>query len=140
MNQNIKIISNTVDAKLSVESQSLKTLFKNSLLGMNQLLKRDYRKNLDGDLIFSEIEIFSYDSTSLLLNFLSEILALSHSTHIIFCSIQFLVLTDKYLLVKISGTKIDKFDNDLRTVSFHNAEIIKNQNGNYQTDIIFDYR
>lgn len=139
MRREFKIISHFADIKLSVESGTLESLFRNSLSGMNELLKKGFCKNIDGNLIFSEIEVASYNSTSLLINFLSEVLTLSHMSHVIFCSVEFVTLSDKYLLARLSGTKVDKFDNNLKAVSFHEAEIIKNHSGNYQTNIVFDY-
>lgn len=135
----LKIITNTIDAKLSVESYTLENLFRISLKGMNELLKKGSYKNMDGNMITSEIEVASYDSTSLLINFLSEILNLSHTTHVIFSSAEFLTLSDHYLLARLTGTKVNEFDNNLKTVSFHEAQIIRNNSGNYQTNIIFDY-
>ena len=140
MQKKFKISSHIVDAKLSVESKSLETLFQNSLWGMNELLKKDFCRNIDGTQITSEIEIYAYSSTSLLLNFLSEILMLSHSTHVIFCTAKFMTLSENYLLARVSGSKIDKFDRNLKSVSYHEAEITKNNHGNLAADIVFDYR
>lgn len=136
----LKILANTIEARVSVESKSLENLFQNSLHGMNQLLKKDFCTNTDGILISSEIEISSYDSASLLLNFLSEIMALSHAAHVIFCSAEFLTLTDKFLLARIHGCKINRFEKHLSTVFYRKSGIIFDSGGSYKTDLFFNYR
>lgn len=135
-----RINSNIADVRLSVESGSLESLFKNSLFGMDEVLKKGFCKSMDGNLIESEIEITSYNTTALLLDFLSEVLTISHITHVIFCSAQFITLTNKYLLARISGSRVDKFDKDLKSVSYYETDVTRNKNGNYKTSIIFDYR
>lgn len=135
-----KTLANTAEVKVSVESKSLENLFRDSLEGMNHLLKKDFCTNTDGILISSEIEISSYDSASLLLNFLSEIMALSHAARVIFCSAEFLTLTDKYLLARIHGCKINRFEKRLSTVFYRKSGIIFDSEGSYKTDLFFNYR
>lgn len=140
MQRQFKIKPEISDVKVSVESRSLESLFRNSLLGMDEVLRKGFDKTIDGNLIASDIEVSAFDSTSLLITFLSEVLTLSRNTKIIFCFAQFMALNEKYLLATISGTRVDKFDKDIKGVSFHKAEIVKNVNGNYKTNIIFDYK
>lgn len=133
-----RIIPHTADVRIFAEASNLPDLFTAAFLGMNEVLKKGFCKSIHQNLISRKIEITSYDATSLLVDFLSEVLTLSHINNVIFCEVQFIKIEPTHLSVKITGSKTDKFEKDIKAVSYHEAEIIKNKNDNYQTSIIFD--
>lgn len=61
------------------------------------------------------LELASLDISSLLIDFLSTILTLSYENKAIFC-----------------------FDKDIKAVTYHEAEVKKNDQGKYETTIVFD--
>lgn len=61
-------------------------------------------------------------------------------THVIFYSAEFVALSDNYLMARISGTKVEKFDHELKGVTTPDSDIFMNNNGNFKTNLIFDYR
>ena len=133
-----KILEHTADIRLQVEGDSLKELFAAALEGMNKILITDgcttSEKNGQNELI----EITATNPTTLLIDFLSEILTRSHINHLIYCEIEFKEMTEISLKVEITGTRVDSFYEDIKAVTYHEADVQKSAEGNYQTVIIFD--
>lgn len=130
-----KILEHTADVRLWVEAGSLEDLFGAALEGMSRLIKEHTG---DGASIKLQFEIESPDKTSLLIDFLSEILTQSHNNKAVFTKVEFSAFTETKLTATISGIKTDGFDDDIKAVTYHEAEIKKNINGNFETMIVFD--
>lgn len=135
-----QFLSHTADVRLKIEADNLEELFSIALEAMGNLIKKDSCSIESEQKEFSEsIEISSIDATSLLIDFLSEVLAYTQENKIIYCYIKFEKLTDNFLKAKIFGDKkVDKFDEDIKAVTYHEAEIKKNKDNNFETIIIFD--
>ncbi len=129
--------SHTADVRLQVKADTLEELFKVSLEGMNQLIKKDFCNKTEKFDLKENIEIGSIDTTTLLIDFLSEVLTYCQINKAIYCNVNFKQLSDKSLECTIMGNKVDGFDEDIKAVTYHEAEI-KNENNVLQTTIIFD--
>lgn len=136
--QQYNIIPHVADIRLKVEAGSLERLFSISLEGMNRILYKEYEKHLNKHTIIKEISVKSYDATSLLIDFLSEVLTLSHIHKAIFHRIDQLEIVGNSLHAHILGAKVDKFAEDIKAVTYHEAKIATNTKGNLETTIVFD--
>jgi SHS2 domain-containing protein len=47
-------------------------------------------------------------------------------------------IAEKQISATVKGFRIDTFDEDIKGVTYHDAEVQKNEAGNYGTLIIFD--
>lgn len=131
------IIPHTADVRLKVQAISLEDLFISALSGMNRILIRDYEKYLNKHSFMKEVSITSYDTTSLLIDFLSEVLTLSHIHKAIFHTIGHIEIQRNSLHALLLGTKVGTFTEDIKAVTYHEAEV--NQQGDkYKTTIVFD--
>jgi SHS2 domain-containing protein len=74
----------------------------------------------------------------LLIDFLSEILTLSHMYKSLYDSISFQSLTNSNLIAEIKGKKINGFDEDIKAVSYTETNIKKNENGLLEAIVVFD--
>lgn len=129
----------TADVRLKVEASSLEELFTAALEGMGNLIKKNECSENSLNTSFKEqIEISSTDSTALLIDFLSEVLTYTQVNKVIYCNVKFKNLTKNFLTATIFGNKVEKFDEDIKAVTYHEAEIKKNEDGNLETTIIFD--
>ena len=90
--KNFELIEHTADVRLKIEASTLEELFEVALSGMAEIIKKDVCQNECS--IQKEINLNSIDSTALLVDFLSEVLSISHSEKIVFCKINFEELTD----------------------------------------------
>lgn len=131
-------IPHVADLAIKVEADTMENLFISALEGMNNILKKDYEKESKRTLFSREIELLSIDTTSLLIDFLSGALTLSMIDKAIFQSLDFLEFKENKLRARLIGTRVDKFMTDIKAVTHHEAKIIKNKKGNYETKIVFD--
>lgn len=136
--ESYQILSHVADVRLKVEAENLENLFCQALRGMAEILKKDFCQKA-GQYDFSEeISVFSPDKTALLIDFLSEALTLSYERKIIFCEADFSELKNKFLRAKIFGKKSEEFDEDIKAVTYHEAEVKKNKKGKWETLVVFD--
>ena len=133
-----EIVPHTADMRLRVEADSLEGLFRASLEGISEILKKDSCKGMVGRPVNCPVEVSSVDTTALLIDFLSEVLALSYINKAIFCRVEFAKLGSDSLSATLTGVAAERFDRDIKAVTYHKAEIRRNEQGNYQTDIVMD--
>ncbi len=126
------------DVRLKIKGKTIEEIFVNALEGMNRILNKNYEKYLNEHAIVKEITISSFDTTALLIDFLSEILTLSHINKAIFHTVSFLELSPNTLHARLIGGKIKYFKKDIKAVSYHEADIRQNEKGEYETTIVLD--
>ena len=126
----------TADVRLVVQGDSLGELFTAALEGMAELIKHDgcSRK---GDQV-ETITLSAADSTSLLIDFLSEVLTRTHVNNVVYNIVDFSILNEKDLEATIKGCSVEAFDEDVKAVTYHEAEIKKNEESIFETVIVFD--
>lgn len=137
--QEYKILEHTVDIRLLVKGKTVHDLFVASLAGMNEIIgrnKKDKRITDDLDRI-RELSIVSLNITGLLVDFLTEVLAISHEEGAIFPLVEFLDLDENSFEGWIFGKKVKGFKEDIKTVTCHEAEVKRNEQGEFETILIF---
>lgn len=135
--QNYKLLPHTGDVAIEVEADSLEELFYGALLGMNDIIKKgicDHEMHINQT---QDIEIASHDATTLLIDFLNEVLFHANERKTVFCHADFQVLDHQFLRVEIRGEKIDHFDEEIKAVTYHGAQIMQKA-GKYEVKILFD--
>jgi SHS2 domain-containing protein len=134
-----QFLPHTADVRLNVTGKTPEEIFRSALQGMGYLLKKGFCKQQEG-LFFSQEKIMvkATDRTSLLIDFLSETLTLSHINKVVYCEASFHKLSDTDLSATIKGNKVHYFDEDIKAVTYHEAEIKLNETGQLETMIIFD--
>jgi len=135
---NYVFIEHTADKGFRVTSTGLQDLFETSVIGLAQLLREDLSPGTDDFSISQSLEIEAQDKTALLVDFLSEILTLSHIHKTVFVRTNIKEITGRKVRADISGIRVDYFDEEIKAVTFHQADIHKNEEGLLQTNIVFD--
>lgn len=133
-----EVVPHTADIKLILEASTIQELFEIALQSMSQIINKNACKKNKDYKITEKFEINSIDQTALLIDFLSKVLTYSQINNVIYCKVEFEKLTNQNLVGTIFGNKIDKFDEDIKAVTYHEAEIIKNKKNNFETFIVFD--
>ena len=131
-----QILSHTADVRLKAEGSTMEELFCAALEGMAEI--QNAQRKTEGEAIKKEIYITSPDQTALLIDFLSEALAQSQIERTVFDTVAFAKFTSGELEAEISGERVEGFDEDIKAVTYHGAEIVKNTAGNYEATILFD--
>ncbi len=131
-----ELLPHTADVRILSEADSIEELFIVSLEAICSILyNSDFTKK---EFTISEnIQVNSYDQTSLLIDFLSDVLNLIHRYKAIFPQVTFQKLELTELKASIYGFYIDKLDKDIKAITYHEAEI-KKINNIYSTIIVID--
>lgn len=146
MAKDFEQIPHTADIKIRVFGKTMQDLFRHALIGMFQVVHpqspqctrvhdRLVCKALPQERI---VEITAPDVTALLVDFLSEGLYLSDIYNEAYLDIHIHELTTTRIKATLYGVKITGFDVvELKAVTYHDIDI-KQTNGMWQTDIVFD--
>ncbi len=127
-------IDHTADIRLVVESSNIKQLFATALKGMNELLDPIIS---DDEVQTVEIMIESNSIELLLIDFLSEILYLSNKNKSIYKVNKIFEINNKTIKCELYGSKIERFAEDIKAVTYHEAELIE-EDGLLKARVIFD--
>lgn len=135
-----EILPRTADIRMKVWGQTLQELFSNALRGIASYLKEDVFLPEQKDRKEKHaLKIEAVDINSLLIDFLSEVIALSDIKNAIFTEVSFKEFGENFLEGTLLGVKTDGFDKDLKAVSYHEVDIKRNpQSGLLETILVFD--
>ncbi len=134
----IEYIPHIADLRVRLEADTLEELFEAGLKGMSNILKKDFCSTNAEFNVEIKVKIQSTDTTALLVDFLSEVLTKSHVDTILFCSLSITELTDKLLVATVYGAATEAFDEDIKAITYHEADVRQNSEGNWETLLIFD--
>ncbi len=126
------------DLRLRIESDALDELFEAGLKGMSHVLKKDFCNGFTEFEIEYSLNVQAADITRLLVDFLSEVLTQSYIETVVFCELEVLELNENTLVATVRGNKTDSFDEDIKAITYHEADVQKNPQGNWETFLIFD--
>jgi SHS2 domain-containing protein len=131
-----QILDHPADIKLKIEADTLEDLFKGSAIALSEILVQeediDYRIKIE-----EKISLSSYDLNALLVDFLSEILAISDIKNAVFKEIFIEKLLDNEISAIIKGYPVKRFNKEIKAVTYHQLEI-KKVDDLYQAIILFD--
>lgn len=133
-----KILEHTADIRLKVEGDNIEELFTAAAEGMASIIDNEACQSFHSPDLGLEINVKAPNQTALLIDFLSEILTHTHINNTIFCKAQVREITETNVRADIFGTKVSQFKEDIKAVTYHEANIQKNASGNYETVIVFD--
>ena|SRR3989344_7955717 len=136
--QGFEILEHTADLRIKAWGKTKEELFKNALWGMAYVQKEEARIKNQEARITKKVQVKSTDMTALLIDFLSEVLTQSQIDRVVFFDANFKAFSDTSLEAEIEGIKVDKFDEDIKAVTYHEAEVKQNPEGVYETKIVFD--
>lgn len=104
---------------------TLEELFAEAVPALAQLMEPGAR----GEPVSRTIELDAPDVTSLLVDFLNEVLTRMHIEHAAFEETRFDSLTETALRATISGARVPGFDEDVKSVTYHEAHVARAAEG-----------
>ncbi len=131
-------LEHTSEAAIHVEGDTLEELFRAALEGMASILKQSGCRDGAPAVRTDEIALEARDATTLLVDFLSETLTLAEIRRVLYCEAQFAELSETYVRAALVGRDAGGFDDDIKAVTYHGAQVRKNSAGRWETNIIFD--
>lgn len=132
------ILSHTTDVKIRISANALPELFLLGLKSLNQLLGPDGIQQQHTASVKVRIELESPDTTSLLIDFLSEVLTMSQVHKAIFFNFEIDEITDCKISGMLRGLNVEVFDKDVKAITYHESDVKVNEKGKWETVIIFD--
>jgi len=134
----IQYLPHTADIRMKIKGSTLKELFVAGMIGMGNILKEGFcNKNTPID-SKSKIEIHALDRTCMLIDFLSEILSHSYAEKSIYCKVEFQEFTSNKIKAILFGTHTNKLDEEIKAVTYHEAQVHRNRNNQWETLVVFD--
>lgn len=136
-----EILEHPADLKIRAFGKTKEELFLNMVKGMTDGLHPEIKKPTVHTQQASElknIKITSPDLGALLVDFLSEILYLIQINKEIYNNINFKKLSDTELEGELIGQKIERFDEDIKAVTYHALEVHQGKDGTWEATVLFD--
>lgn len=136
-----EIHEHTADVRVKGHAPTLEELFCEMAEGMMSFAGGK-EKTEDVNIQLREVKVSSPDETALLVDFLNEILSLSHINKETYGNIKINKLERGEDVVEIEadleGVEVSEFEEDIKAVTYHEAEVKKNDKGEWEASLIFD--
>lgn len=134
----IDYLSHTADVRIRLRANSASELFEVALEGMNQIIKADGCQQPRSFPLIRGINLKSENLTTLLIEFLGEVLTQSHLNKALFCKLQINHLSESEISASIHGYTVEEIDEDIKAVTYHEANVRRNSANQYETIVVFD--
>lgn len=135
-----ELFSDRADVKMKVSGKTLQGLFKDALRGVAFYLKPETLKLKRKDLKEKQkIKIQAADINSLLVEFLSKIIAQADIVNTVFVDMSLENFGENFLEGELAGVKVDALEQDIKAVSYEEVDIKKSPtSGRYETILVLD--
>lgn len=134
----IDYLSHTADVRMMLRADSASELFEAALEGMNQIIKENGCQVPRSFPLIRGINLKSENLTTLLIEFLGEVLTQSHLNKALFCKLQIEHLSEREISASIHGYTVEEIDEDIKAVTYHEANVRRNATNQYETILVFD--
>jgi SHS2 domain-containing protein len=130
-----EILEHTADLKIRVFGKTKEELFENAMVGMFEAAK--YEKEIKSQKSKVKIKIKSIDLSSLLVDFLSEVLYLAETKKLVFEKVEFRKFTENEIEANLFGKPLKRMGVHIKGVTYHDLDIHQ-EKGKWQATILFD--
>jgi len=127
----------TTNVQVKIEADSLEELFLGALQGMAKLLMGEAGKGKFSCQFIRKVSISSADLTSLLLEFLSQVLALSLEYRVVFWKLNIDQLDNISMDGCLYGRFTEGFDKHIKAITPHQEGVHQTETGAWQTVVVF---
>lgn len=134
------ILEHIADVRMRVTGETQEELFRVAMLGMMSIIKGEMNEDekRKGKAVSRTIALRALDKTALLVDFLNDVLLRSHTNKEIYTNVIFTELGEISLEATLEGVEAQGFDEDIKAVTYHEADIRKNEAGHLETILVFD--
>ncbi|HLE25676.1 MAG TPA: archease [Thermodesulfobacteriota bacterium] len=131
-----KILEHTADIRMIVQADSLEKLFSEAVYGMMKIIEP--KVNNIKAAIQRTIALEAVDSTALLIDFLNEVLLATHIHKEVYNEVIFKSLSEHSIEATLRGFIASSLGEDIKAVTYHEADVKKKNDGTWETMLIFD--
>lgn len=130
-----RILSHTADLRLEVYGKTIEELFENATLALANILAPNVKEKISTGLK-AKLVVESASQNILLPDFLNEILAKSQIEKAIYF-LEKIKISGNRVEAELSGIRVDKFDEDVKAVTYHEVDIRK-EGDVWKTKLVLD--
>jgi SHS2 domain-containing protein len=127
----------TTDLRISLTAKTTVGLFFESIRAMMELMKDDAHA-VKGKPAKRTVSVDAADRTMLLIDFMGEVLKLSKSYQEVYQNVKFKKLLETSLEAELEGVQVESFDHPISVVTYHDADVKKNDLGDWETTVLFE--
>ncbi len=131
-----KILEHTADVRIRAQGDSLRELFESAVFGMMEILKPNVSAGAPA--VEKIVALEAEDTTALLIDFLNDVLYSACTNKETYDKIIFKKLTPRALEATLFGVPALSFGEDIKAVTYHEADVKQNEQGKWETLLIFD--
>lgn len=133
-----ELLPREAGVRLYVEAGTLEELFKGTLNGLADAQKKGSCE-IKVETLSKIMKIESLDQTTLLVDFLSDVINYSREEKAIYCRVKILKLEEKTMEAEIYGRVVETgFNTEIKAVKCDGGEIRKNEKGNWEVTVAFN--
>lgn len=126
----------TADVRLRISASSFPDLFREAVRGLYSVMAPGRTSFAEHE--SSRIEIDAIDRTALLVDFLNELLYRAHVSSSVAEQIDFIALEEDRLVADVDSRCVEGFDEDVKAVTYHEAQVVEDESGQYATTLVLD--
>lgn len=130
-----ELLEHTADLKIRAFGKSKKELFLNMMKGMFESAQYGTEGKQE---IKRKIEILSFDTPSLLVDFLSQVLYFCETHKEVYQDIIFKKISAKKIEGILIGKKLKKMGTQIKGVTYHDLDIHQSKDSTWQATVLFD--
>lgn len=129
-----EVIHHTADVRLLVAASTLEDLFRDAVRGMYAVMRGEGHGRRVTRVITVED---SADTTSLLVDFLNDVLNRAQIGRELFNEVRFTRFEPLSLTAELTGSAPAEFEEDVKAVTYHEADV-RQEDGGWTTMLVFD--
>ena len=135
----INDLPHTADIRVRIDADSREEIFAGGLHHLNKVLKENACSGEEEKWsVVQPLRLRSFDLSSLFIEFLSEVLTLSYTERVMYCKLEIGVLDQMEMECKLYGKPVGNFNEDVKAVTYHEADITCDDAGKWHTNLILD--
>lgn len=134
-----RFLEHTADIRIRLEGDRFHELLTAGVLAIGEILKPGYCGDQKPSCpLVRTVKLVSADRTALLIDFLSDVLTQSHMDQAIFCAVTIIHLSETEIDAVILGNPVISFDDDIKAVTYHEADVRMDDRGTWTSMVIVD--
>ncbi|MBI4119674.1 MAG: archease [Parcubacteria group bacterium] len=137
MHKKFEILSHTADLRIRVFGENINELFQNAAFALAAILHPEVVHEVRRSTVKATITVSGQDQNVLLVDFLNAILAKSQIEKAVYPTVVFRAFGGN-VEAEISGHRVHRFEEDVKAVTHHEAEIKENRNRILETNLVMD--
>jgi SHS2 domain-containing protein len=128
-----EIAQHTADIRIHITASSVEELFADAVLALMESMEPVGRNEATS----VTIEVDAPDLTALLVDFLNDLLLRCHTQRVAFEPVA-VTIRDGLVVAEMRSIRVGGFEDDVKAVTYHEAEVRQLANGSWVTALVLD--